>query len=183
MTTKTLPQSSGTRPYIAGILAISLAATVFLFWLIYVHPASDAASVRLTFLPALNAFLNGLSACALLAGFTFIRMRRISAHRASMIAAFIFSSLFLVSYIAHHALHGDVRYPVGAAFRTPYLWLLGTHIVLATVCLPLILITFFFSLTGRFPLHKKIARWTFPIWLYVSVTGVITYLMLTAAKA
>jgi putative membrane protein len=174
-------RASNTRPAIAAILAISAAATLFLFWLIYVHPASDAGSTRYAFLPALNAILNGLSATALLIGFTFIRARKIAAHRASMITAFVFSTLFLVSYIAHHALHGDVRYPAHAAFRTFYLSLLASHIVLAIVTLPMVLVTFFFSLTRRFPQHKKIARWTFPLWLYVSITGVITYVMLHMA--
>jgi putative membrane protein len=179
--TRTLPPTASPRPIIAAILGVSVAATLFLFWLIYVHPAADAASVKLTFLPALNAILNGLSATALLIGFTFIRARRIAAHRAAMFTAFGFSTLFLVSYIVHHALHGDVRYPAGADFRTAYLWLLGTHIVLAIVALPMILTTFFFSLSGRIPMHRKLARWTFPIWLYVSVTGVITYVMLRLA--
>lgn len=176
-------QPSGTRAAIAAILVISAAATLFLFWLIYVHPASDTGSTRMAFLPALNAVLNGLSAVALLIGFTLIRARRIEAHRRAMMTAFVFSTMFLVGYIAHHALHGDVRYPLHAAFRTPYLALLASHIVLATVALPMVLVTFFFSLTGRFPQHRKIARWTFPLWLYVSVTGVITYVMLRLAMS
>jgi putative membrane protein len=182
MTTAVAPKSN-TRPAIAAILAISAAATAFLFWLIYVHPATDAASVRFAFLPALNAVLNGLSATALLIGFTFIRARRIRAHRAAMFTAFAFSTLFLVSYILHHALHGDVRYPVHGAFRSFYLSLLASHIVLAVVALPLILVTFFFSLTGRIAQHRKVARWTFPLWLYVSVTGVVTYVMLRLAMS
>ncbi|MGA8042775.1 MAG: DUF420 domain-containing protein [Terracidiphilus sp.] len=173
---------SGTGVAIAAILAISAAATLFLFWLIYIHPAADAASTRFAFLPGLNAVLNGLSATALLIGYTFIRARRIAAHRASMLTAFAFSTLFLVGYIAHHALHGDVRYPLHAAFRTFYLWLLASHIILATVALPLVLVTFFFSLSGRIPQHRKVARWTFPLWLYVSITGVITYVMLRLAQ-
>ena len=177
--TSARPSNSGTA--IAAILAISAAATLFLFWLIYVHPASDAGSTRYAFLPALNAVLNGLSATALLIGYTFIRARKIAAHRASMITAFVFSTLFLLGYIAHHALHGDVRYPVHADFRTFYLLLLASHILLAIVALPMVLATFFFSLTGRFPQHRKIARWTFPLWLYVSVTGVVTYVMLHLA--
>jgi putative membrane protein len=172
---------SNTRPAIALILVISAAATLFLFWLIYIHPAA-AAITEYAFLPALNAIFNGLAATALLIGYTFIRARRIAAHRASMITAFVFSTLFLVSYILHHALHGDVRYPLHAAFRTFYLWLLTSHILLAVVALPLVLVTFFFSLSGRFPQHKKVARWTFPLWLYVSVTGVITYVMLRLAQ-
>jgi len=128
---------SKTRSAIAVILAVSAAATAFLFWLIYVHPATDQGSVRFAFLPALNAALNGLSAMALLIGYTFIRARRIPAHRAAMLTAFGFSTLFLVSYILHHALHGDVRYPVHAALRSVYLPLLASHIILAVVALPL----------------------------------------------
>src|SRR5246127_3713872 len=173
---------SGTGPVIAAILAISAAATLFLFWLIYVHPAADAGGGGFAFLPPLNAVFNGLSATALLIGFTFIRAHRIAAHRASMITAFAFSTLFLVGYILHHALHGDVLYPAHAAFRTFYLCLLASHIILAVVTLPLVLITFFFSLSGRFPQHRKVARWTFPLWLYVSVTGVVTYAMLRLAQ-
>ena len=171
---------SGTGPAIAAILAISAAASLFLFWLIYVHPAA-ASSAQYAFLPAMNAVFNGLAATALLIGFTFIRAHKIRQHRASMVTAFVFSTLFLVGYIAHHALHGDVRYPAHAAFRTFYLWLLASHIILATLTLPLVLVTFFFSLSGRIPQHRKVARWTFPLWLYVSVTGVITYAMLRLA--
>ena len=178
----TVAPATSTRPAIAAILAISAAATVFLFWLIYVHPATDASSARFAFLPALNALLNGLSATALLIGYIFIRARRIAAHRAAMITAFGFSTLFLVSYILHHALHGDVRYPVHAALRSVYLPLLASHILLAIAALPLILATFFFSLSGRIPQHRKVARWTFPLWLYVSVTGVVTNVMLRLAQ-
>ncbi len=180
MPTAVQPQSS-TRGAIAAILLISAAATAFLFWLIYVHPAA-ASSTQYAFLPALNALLNGLSATALLIGYTLIRARRIPAHRAAMITAFAFSTLFLVSYIAHHALHGDVRYPLHAALRLVYLPLLASHIVLAIVALPLVLVTFFFSLTGRIRQHRKVARWTFPLWLYVSITGVITYAILRLAQ-
>lgn len=183
MTTSIAPRSSpATRAAIASILAISAAATAFLFWLIYIHPAADTSSTRYAFLPALNALLNGLSATALLVGYTFIRARRIRAHRASMMTAFGFSTLFLVSYIAHHALHGDVRYPLHAAWRSVYLPLLASHILLAVVALPLVLVTFYFSLSGRIPQHRRVARWTFPLWLYVSITGVVTYVMLRLAQ-
>lgn len=174
-------QQSSPRNAILGILAISAVAAIFLFWLIYLHPASDVASVRYAFLPGLNALLNGLSATALLIGFLFMRSGHIAAHRAAMLTAFGFSSIFLVGYILHHALHGDVRYPVHAALRMVYLPLLASHIVLATVALPLILVTFFFALTARIALHRKLARWSFPLWLYVSITGVVTYVMLRLA--
>jgi putative membrane protein len=172
----------GTGPAIAAILLISAAATLFLLWLIYIHPAA-ASSTEYAFLPALNAIFNGLAATALVVGYTFVRAHRIRAHRASMITAFVFSSLFLVSYILHHALHGDVLYPAHAALRDVYLPLLASHILLSVVALPLVLVTFFFSLSGRIPQHRKVARWTFPIWLYVSITGVIVYMMLRLAQA
>jgi len=178
-------QTTNTTSAIAAILGISAVATIFLFWLIYVHPAADAASARYAFLPALNALFNGLSATALLIGYILIRSRqnqRIPAHRAAMLTAFGFSTLFLVGYILHHALHGDVRYPVHAALRSIYLPLLASHILLAIVTLPLVLVTFFFSLTGRIPQHRAVARWTFPLWLYVSITGVITFVMLRLAR-
>lgn len=173
---------SPTAPIIAVILVISAAASLFIFWLIYLHPAAAAGRTRMMFLPAMNAWFNGLSAAALLIGFTFVRARKIKQHRAAMLTAFGFSTLFLVGYIIHHALHGDIRYPVGAPLRMVYLPLLTSHIVLAVVALPMILVTFFFSLSGRIPQHRKIARWTFPLWLYVSVTGVITYVMLRLAQ-
>ncbi len=178
-TTPTSASRSGAA--ITAILLISAAASLFLFWLIYIHPAA-ASGAQFAFLPALNAILNGMAAVALLIGYTFIRARQIARHRAAMISAFVFSTLFLASYILHHYLHGDIYYPPHAAFRVFYLWLLASHIILATVALPLILITFFFSLTGRIPQHRKIAHWTLPLWLYVSVTGVVTYVMLRLAQ-
>ncbi|HEU5350911.1 MAG TPA: DUF420 domain-containing protein [Terracidiphilus sp.] len=171
---------ASTRNAVVAILVISAAATLFLTWLIYVHPAS-ASSSQYAFLPALNALFNGCAAVCLLIGYTFIRAHRIRAHRATMLTAFAFSVLFLVTYVLHHALHGDVRYPLHAAYRSMYLPLLASHILLATIALPMVLTTFFFSLSGRIPQHRKIARWTFPIWLYVSITGVLTYAMLRLA--
>ncbi len=166
---------------ITGILIVSALATAFLLWLLYVHHAPAEFHGRLRFLPALNAVLNGLSALALTAGFVFIRKRQIIRHRAAMMTAFVFSSVFLVSYIANHAIHGDTLYPVHNTTRTLYLSILASHVLLSIVALPIVLITFFLSLSGRFAQHKKLARWTFPLWLYVSVTGVVVYLMLHAA--
>jgi len=181
MTTATAPKRSASAP-IAVIIAISAVATLFLFWLIYVHPASDAAGHRYTFLPDLIALLNGLAAIALLAGYYFVRHHRIPAHRASMFTAFAFSSLFLICYIANHALHGDTLYPVHSrVYYDAYLPILISHIVLATLALPIVLITFYLSLSGRIRMHRKVARVTFPLWLYVSVTGVVVRVMLVAA--
>ncbi len=165
---------------VAAIIGISVVASIFIFWLVYVHPPVDAAGASFNFLPALNAALNACAAIALIIGFRFIRSRQVQKHRNSMFVAFLFSSAFLVSYLATYFLHGETRLPIA---HTGWLWytyaivLFATHIPLAILCLPLILITFFLSLTGRFPAHKKLARWTFPIWLYVSVSGVFVYFL------
>ncbi|MFZ0631281.1 MAG: DUF420 domain-containing protein [Acidobacteriaceae bacterium] len=181
MSTATTAKPSAAIP-VAAIIGISVVATLFLFWLIYVHPASDAAAQHYTFLPNLNALLNGLAAIALLAGYYFVRTHRIAAHRNSMFTAFVFSSLFLISYIANHALHGDTLYPVhSATYYRAYLPILISHIILATLALPVVLITFYLSLSGRIRLHRKVARFTFPLWLYVSVTGVVVRVMLVEA--
>lgn len=176
--TQTAPESNKTA--IAGMISLSAAATAFLFWLIYVHTAPQAFADRLLFLPALDALMNGLAAICLIVGFYFIRRRNIRAHRRSMITALVFSCIFLVVYTVNHALHGDVLYQGVGAMRTVYFSVLISHIVLCTVALPMVLITFFFSLTGRFPQHRKIARFTLPIWLYVSITGVAVFAMLHA---
>ncbi len=184
-----MPTLTATDPHyrtppsvIAAIIGVSVVASLFLSWLVYFHQPVDMAGTHLRFLPALNAALNALCTVFLLVGFSFIRSRKITAHRNSMFGAFLVSSLFLVSYIVNHAMHGDMRFPLGhPTARFLYLWVLLTpHILLAVVALPLILITFFLSLTGRFPAHKRLARWTFPIWLYVSVSGVVVYAMLAA---
>ncbi len=165
---------------VAAIIGISALASIFLVWLVYFHPPADIADSRLTFLPALNAILNGLCTIALLFGISYIKRKEIQRHRNSMFAAFFFSSLFLVSYITNHALHGDAHFPTThPVARFIYLWILLTpHILCSVVALPMILITFFFSLSGRFHLHILIARYTYPIWLYVSISGVIVYAML-----
>jgi putative membrane protein len=165
---------------IAAIVAVSVVASLFIFWLVYIHPPVDAAGTSFNFLPALNAALNAASAIALLIGYRFILARRIPQHRNAMFAAFIFSSAFLVSYLATYFLHGETRLPIahtGPLWYTYAIVLFATHIPLAIVALPMILITFFLSLTGRFPAHRRLARWTFPIWLYVSVSGVFVYLV------
>jgi len=167
---------------IAAIILVSLVASAFLAWLVYFHAPTDVANTQLAFLPALNAALNTACTIALLVGLGYIKKGKMIAHRNAMFTAFIFSSLFLVAYITNHALHGDMRFLGTGTIRPIYFSLLISHILLSVIALPMILITFFFSLTGRFPTHKKIARYTYPIWLYVSVTGVIVYFMLAAYR-
>jgi putative membrane protein len=168
------------RSVVGAIIVISGLAISFLLWLVYVHHASADFAGRWTFLPTLNALLNGLCAVTLCMGFYFIKHRNVAAHRASMLLAFAFSSMFLVSYVANHALHGDTIFPGHSPVRTLYLSILASHIILSIVALPMVLTTFFFSLTGRFAIHRRVARVTFPIWLYVSITGVVVFLFLRA---
>jgi putative membrane protein len=182
--TPTQAQEARTPPgVIGGIIAVSAVASAFICWLVYVHPPFDRADTQLAFLPALNAVLNALAALALTCGFVCIRMRNVAAHKASMFTAFVFSSIFLVAYLTNYALHGEMKFQGVGGIRWVYFPLLITHIILAVVVLPMILITFFLSLSGRFASHRRLARWTFPVWLYVSVTGVIVYLMLAAYAA
>jgi putative membrane protein len=140
--------------------------------------------VSLSDLPAVNACLNGLSAIFLSAGYYFIRQKNQTAHRNCMLAAFAASTLFLACYITYHGylalyLHrGPTVFRHPAGFRPIYLTILLTHTVLAVVIVPLALITLHRALKQRFQLHRKIARWTWPLWMYVSVTGVVIYLLL-----
>lgn len=133
-------------------------------------------------LPHLNAALNSSSALLLVSGWLLIRNRQIMAHRICMGSAFLTSTLFLISYLTYHYHHGSTRFQGTGAIRTLYLSILGTHTVLAVVILPLILLTFARALRGDFAAHRKVARWTLPLWLYVSVTGVVVYLMLYQMK-
>ena len=129
-------------------------------------------------LPALNAGLNTLSALCLALGFAFIRARRVTAHRRAMLGAVTASVLFLASYLTYHLQAGTTRFQTPGAPRTVYLAILATHTVLAVVIVPLVAITLVRALRGRFVLHRRIARWTWPLWMYVSITGVVIYLML-----
>jgi putative membrane protein len=167
---------------IAGIIAVSAAASALICWLVYFHAPTDVGGSHLRSLPLVNAILNALATVALVTGYREIRERRILHHRAAMVGAFFFSSIFLVSYLVNFTLHGETHFNRFNHWWPFYWKLLASHIVLSTIALPLILITFFLSLTGRFHAHKKLARWTFPIWLYVSVTGVIVYLMQAACR-
>ena len=129
-------------------------------------------------LPALNATLNATAAVLLVVGYTFIRAGQIRRHRATMLAACTVSTLFLTSYVIYHANIGSKPFPGRGPIRAVYFTILVTHVVLAATVLPLALITVIRGLRGRYDRHVAIARWTFPIWLYVSITGVIVYLML-----
>jgi len=129
-------------------------------------------------LPTLNAALNGTSAVLLALGYLFIRRKKVNLHKACMVSAFVISTLFLVSYLTYHYHAGSKPFPGEGWTRPLYFTILISHVILATVTLPLAIVTLARGVRGRFEKHRRIARWALPIWLYVSVTGVVVYLML-----
>lgn len=131
-----------------------------------------------SFLPAVNAALNGVCASLLVAGYWLVRRKRLRAHKTCMTAAFAVSVLFLASYLTYHALHGSTRFTGTGAARTFYFTILISHTILAALVPPLALRTLWLAWRNRLPQHTRLARWTLPLWLYVSVTGVLVYWML-----
>jgi putative membrane protein len=162
------------------ILGISLLALVGLVGVIYGHGRAAAVPEWVSWLPALNALLNATSAVFLLLAYRAIRRRDAVTHARRILVSLGASALFLVSYIVYHSIHGDTRFGGMGAIRPAYFFVLISHIALSAVALPLVFLSAFFSLSGRFARHKAIARYTFPIWLYVSVTGVLVFVLLRA---
>ena len=143
------------------------------------HCGAITLNIQPSFFPALNASLNATSAVLLVTGRVFIARKRVTEHRLCMSAAVVLSSLFLSSYLYYHFHYRLLtRFPGQGLVRPLYFLLLGTHTTLAVLIVPMILVTLSRALKERFDQHKRIARWTFPLWLYVSVTGVVIYFML-----
>lgn len=162
-----------------AIALVSVAIPLVVLILFYIKPPNIRVGFDLKILPALNASLNFTTAVLLLTGFYFIRNKKIASHRICMIGAFTLSAIFLVSYVTYHSLTEPTSFEGTGWIRPVYYTILISHIILAAAIVPLVLITITRALRERFDRHKKIARWTFPIWLYVSITGVIVYLMLS----
>lgn len=139
---------------------------------------AEPVAYWLVILPSVNAVLNATSAVCLALGYYLIRHKRVAAHRTAMMSAFVASALFLAGYLTRMWMTGTHKFPAVGLWKMFYLTLLFSHMVLAVVLLPLILRTFQLALTGRFDAHRRLARITWPIWMYVSVTGVIVYGML-----
>lgn len=167
------------RPLV-WILPLSAAIAGFLVWLIYLKTTRAPAPPWIGALPAANAFFNSCSAVALAAGWFNIRRGNRVAHARCMLTAVAFSALFLVSYVVYHNFHGDTRFPGEGLIRPVYFFILISHIGLSIVALPMILSTLFYAATGRFASHRGIARFTLPVWFYVSVTGVVVFALLRA---
>ena len=161
-------------------LAVSAAALLLLVGVIYGHGRAAQVPPWVAALPAVNAFLNATSAVFLVLAYRAIRRKDVVTHSRRVLVSLGASALFLVSYIVYHSVHGDTPFPGVGLVRPVYFFILITHVVLSAVALPLVFMSFFLSLSGRFAKHKALSRYTFPLWLYVSVTGVVVFLLLRA---
>lgn len=160
-------------PIIGGLSLVVLIAVAVLFYV----PLKGTWDV--SFLPKLNAILNSGTALALLVGFYFVKNQNIKMHRLTMFLAFVLSSVFLVSYVIYHANAQHTKFPTENSLKYVYYFVLLTHILLSAVVVPLVLSSIYYGVTNQIEKHKKVVKYTFPIWLYVSVTGVIVYAMIS----
>lgn len=163
---------------IGVIIAVSVLAFILLIWLIYFKGGSDTYAEWVSSLPAVNAFFNSASTVLLLLGFRAVKQRKFATHMRYMLSAFVTSSLFLISYVIYHNFHGDTPFQGEGLVRPVYFFILISHIILSAFVVPLILTSFYFAFSGKFITHRKVSRFTFPVWLYVSVTGVVIFFML-----
>lgn len=166
------------RAVFTWIAAASGLILAFLFWLLYGQDLPEATTATRSVLPAWNAAFNACSGICLFAGWRAIRASNRRVHIGFMLSAVAFSALFLVTYIVHHSTHGDTPFPGSGAVKTVYLSILASHVLVTMAALPMILTTLFYAGSGRFEDHRRIARRTLPLWLYVSVTGVLIFAML-----
>ncbi len=171
------PAPSDRTFYVFNAL-ISAAALSFLAYLLLLRRGGAGATVDLRFLPAVNASLNALAATLLVSGYVAIRRGARTAHKYFMVGALVASTLFLACYLVYHYVHGDTRFTGVGLIRTVYFVILISHILLSAVVFPLALSTVWFASRARFGTHRKVARITFPLWLYVSVTGVAIFFLL-----
>lgn len=161
------------------ILLVSFLIPAVVTVLLFTAKPELEHNINIRVLPAFHAILNSATAVLLVLAFYFIRKKNIAAHKTSMLFALLFSTIFLVSYVVYHSLAESTTYGGEGAIRYFYYFILLTHIVLAAVIVPLVLFSFLRALTGKYEAHKKIARWTLPLWLYVAITGVLVYLMIS----
>ena len=166
------------RRAIFSILVLTLLIIAFLLWILFSKNNSENIIPWTVHLPLVNTIFNALTAFFLITGFLAIKRRQIKRHIRMMCSAAITAFLFLIGYIFYHYGHGETAFLGEGWIRPVYFFILISHIILSAVQLPLILITYFFALTKRFSYHKKIVKYTFPIWLYVSLTGVVIFTLL-----
>jgi putative membrane protein len=169
--------SASDRKFFVANAVVSVAALSFLSWLLLKHQGLGG-STDLRFMPAVNASLNGLAATLLVFGRLAIVKKNVPLHRLLMVSAFAASSVFLIGYIAYHAVHGDTKFGGIGPIRAVYFALLISHVLLSIAIVPMSLSAFYFALTRQFSRHVRVTKVLHPIWLYVSVTGVLVYALL-----
>lgn len=160
------------------IIAVSVLIPIVVALLFVIEPPKVDLGIDLTIFPKFHAILNSIATVLLLTGLFFIKQRNITAHKAMMLGALLVSAVFLVSYVVYHSLSEPTKFGGEGAVKYLYYFILITHVVLAAGVLPFILFTFYRALTSDFVKHRKMARYTLPIWLYVTVTGVVVYFMI-----
>ncbi|RAU83524.1 DUF420 domain-containing protein [Pontibacter arcticus] len=166
------------RQFLTIIAVLSVAIPVVVA-VLFLMPKSGESKVDVSFLPPFYAFLNFLTSIALVIGYYQIKKNNTKAHRAAMLTAFGLSSVFLVSYVIYHFFGVRTIYGGDGLLKYIYYFILITHIILAVVIVPLVLLSVYFGITNQLAKHRRISRWTFPIWLYVAVTGVLVYLLIS----
>jgi putative membrane protein len=164
--------------YLILIAVLSVAIPLVVAFLMFMPQTGKLGDTDVTFLPKLHALLNSLTAVALVFGYSFIKKRNIRFHRFSMVTAFVLSAFFLISYVTYHYQAAPTSYGGVGAIRSVYYFILITHIILAAVIVPLVLLSVYYGISNQLVRHRRISRWTLPIWLYVAVTGVIVYFMI-----
>jgi putative membrane protein len=173
------PHAVQDRRFMVFNAVVSVVALSFLAWLLLV-PHGVEGRHDLSYMPAVNACLNGLSASLLLAGWVAIKSGKIAVHKRLMVSAFACSSLFLIGYVAYHYVHGDTKFAGQGPIRAVYFAVLISHVLLSMAVVPMALASFYYAFRERFVTHARVARILFPIWLYVSITGVVIFFMLRA---
>ena len=165
---------------VIGIMIASGLVLIFLFWLLYFRDGAEVVPVWVSQLPSLNAFFNSVATVFLIMAFVQIKKRRFALHMKYNLAAFVASAFFLISYVLYHNFVGHNPFPGEGWIRPVYFFILISHIILSVAVVPLILSSFFFAFAGKFTTHRKISKFTFPIWIYVSITGVVIFFILNA---
>jgi putative membrane protein len=163
---------------VAAITVLGAGALGLLIWLLYFRTGPAQTSDAIAALPAVNAALNALSAAFLISGYISVRRRLYVRHIKFMLAAVVCSAMIFISYVIYHSIHGDTKFAGVGMVRPVYFFILISHIILSAAAVFLILTSLFLALSGRFPAHRRVSRITFPVWLYVSVTGVAIFIML-----
>ncbi len=181
--TSRLEPASTDRPFWIVNAVVSILALAVLAYLLLLRQGTHADPAALSFMPAINACFNAGAAVLLVLGVLAIKKKNVARHQAFMLSAFASSTFFLVGYLAYHYVHGDTKYPGTGGMRVAYLLVLASHVILSIPVVPMCLAAFYFAFRKNFATHKKITKVLFPIWLYVSVTGVVVFLMLRSAYA